>query len=164
MEKLQIKLGDKYNKLTIIKKVNSYISPSGNKKRQFECICDCGNIITIRLSSIKSGNTTSCGCSKKELIKERNLTHGLTKNKLYHTWYGMKKRCYNTNSINYKYYGGRGITICDRWLGVDGFKNFLEDMGQRPIGTSIDRINVNGNYELSNCRWATPKQQLNNRR
>ena len=81
----------------------------------------------------------------------------------YTSWDGMKARCYNTNNYNYSKYGGRGIIICERWLGKYGFRNFLEDMGERPEGYSIERINVNGNYELSNCKWATILEQNNNK-
>lgn len=84
------------------------------------------------------------------------------RHKLYKTWISMKQRCYNPNSYGYTYYGGRGIIVCDRWK--TSFKNFLEDMGERPEGHSLDRINNNGNYEPSNCRWATSKEQSNNKR
>lgn len=90
---------------------------------------------------------------------------GNPKHPLYRCYAGMKNRCLNSNDIyDFPDYGGRGITICERWLGVNGFANFVEDMGDRPKGTSLDRIDVNGNYEPSNCRWATPSEQCFNRR
>jgi len=94
----------------------------------------------------------------------RNEDQGLTKHPLYKTYMDIKYRCLNQNCPNYNNYGGRGIEITESWLGRDGFKQFVEDMGPRPIGTTIDRINVDGNYEPSNCRWATAQQQVNNRR
>jgi len=89
-------------------------------------------------------------------------THGLRQHPLYKTWCNMKQRCNNPNQPKYKNWGGRGIKVCDRWL--NSFENFIQDMGERPQGTSIDRINVNGNYEPNNCRWATIKEQNNNKR
>ena len=98
------------------------------------------------------------GAGRKKSNKDWNI------NNLYSCWYDMKKRCINKKAQNYKYYGGRGISVCERWLGKDGFKNFANDMGKRPEGTSIDRINNNGNYEPQNCRWATIKEQHKNKR
>ena len=130
----------------------------------WECICDCGNIKIILAESLKSGKTKSCGCFNTKVVKDRMTTHGLTETPEYITWTSMKTRCLNQNSIKYPDYGGRGITICDRWK--DSFENFFEDMGKRPSPKhSLDRHpDKNGNYEPLNCRWATIPQQGRNKR
>lgn len=165
MGKLQIKTGERYNKLKIIEEVSGYKQPSGQVKRQFKCICDCGNKVIVRLSHLRSSITKSCGCWKLSVTSDRgkkNKTHGLSKSRTYKSWRMLKERCNNPKTKGYEYYGGRGIRVCDRWL--NSFENFYNDMGIRPLGKTIDRINVNGNYEPSNCRWATPSEQTLNQR
>lgn len=162
VSKPRIQLKEKYNRLTIIKELER----RNKKDRRVLCLCDCGNHLEVNLESIKQGGTKSCGCIRKET--PNNKIHGLTKTIEYRTWRGMKGRCYNMNDKrNFKDYGGRGIKVCDRWLepkGV-GFMNFLSDMGKRPEGKySLDRIDVNGNYEPTNCRWADDFQQAKNKR
>lgn len=130
---------------------------------QCKVSCLCGKAFTVRGDSLTSGNTTSCGCLHKETISKRFTKHARSKSSLYKNYHGILQRCYNKDSLPYNEYGGRGITVCDRWL--ESFENFLEDMGERPSKThSIDRIDVNGNYEPSNCRWATTSQQAFNKR
>jgi hypothetical protein len=153
--KLLIKQGDRYGRLIIVSEVNH------PERRTFKCKCDCGNNKIIALTRLRSGITKSCGCYELEgKTKHKHAPNGKA-TRTYVTWCNMKTRCNNPNVPYYKNYGGRGIIVCERW---NEFKNFLEDMGERPLGTTIDRINVNGNYEPFNCKWSTPKEQINNRR
>ena len=127
------------------------------------CKCDCGNITNVLAGNLVRGNTSSCGHLRVTRGIERKTTHGLTGTPEYMTWGSMLKRCTNPNDRGYHNYGGRGISVCDRWL--SSFENFYADMGPRPSDLhSIDRRDNNGNYEPSNCYWATKDEQLNNKR
>ena len=129
----------------------------------WKCKCDCGNEVFVSSSNLRSGHTQSCGCLQKERVSKAKTTHGMRFTSEYYSWNNMKARCYNPNYKHYKDYGGRGITICDRWR--DSFENFLEDMGSKPSNKhSIDRIDVNGNYDPENCKWSTSQEQARNKR
>lgn len=128
----------------------------------WQCICDCGKIVYIRSDSLRSGSTKSCECLLKEMAAERSTTHGMHGTPIYYIWQSMLQRCENPNYREFKYWGGRGIKVCERW---HKFENFYEDVGDPPEGESIDRWPDNdGDYEFRNFRWATPKEQSANRR
>jgi hypothetical protein len=135
-------------------------APKRGSSLMWECACDCGERFVTRGSSLRGG-TRSCGCANRAAIRAATLTHGASKTPTYRSWKCMRNRCDSSLAPNYALYGGRGIRICDRW---QSFENFLADMGERPAGTSLDRINPDGDYEPNNCRWATAKQQSRNRR
>ena len=151
-------IGMKFGRLTVIGSSDIVY----RNRTFFSCKCDCGNAVSVRVNALRSGNTKSCGCFKTEVLKSiRNIKHGKYKSRTYSIWRAMKRRCLEINDISYKYYGGRGIAVCSRWL---DFENFLLDMGEAPANFSIDRIDVNKNYEPANCKWANQEDQANNKR
>ena len=170
MKKVLLNTGDRYGILTIVNATERHRQPNGQTKSMYECKCDCGNIVNVQMYHLKSGHSKSCGCTKKEvssLAGQKYFTHGHWKGNTptpeWVAWASIRRRCYNKNHKDYKYLGAKDVIVCDRWL--ESFENFYKDMGDRPSNKhSIDRINPFGNYEPSNCRWATIKEQANNKR
>ena len=150
-------VGDTYGRLTITEDIGVV---GGDRRVVCECSCGTENF-QVLLRSIRHGETKSCGCLQKEVNQSR-VKHNQTCSPTYYSWQAMKTRCLNPNSDNFQNYGGRGITVCERWL--NSFENFLEDMGERPEGMTLDRVDVNGNYCKDNCRWTTNSLQVFNRR
>lgn len=151
------KIGTRFSRLVVIGE------PFKQEGRfRVRCRCDCGNELVVRCLSLVNHNTSSCGCLHKEGLSALSRKHGMSKTPTYATYLNMVNRCTDTGNKKYADYGGRGIKVCDRW--IESFENFLSDMGTRPANRTLERINVEGNYELSNCRWATWKEQQNNKR
>jgi hypothetical protein len=139
---------------------SSFRSPEG--RLQWVCRCDCGNEATIPGKRLRDGHTRSCGCLHVERFYAMITKHGMRDSREYSSWRNMKMRCLSSDSDDYHNYGGRGITIHPTWLA--SFTQFYDDMGPCPSGLTLERINVNGNYEPGNCKWATWKDQANNKR
>lgn len=157
-----IKNGEKFNHLTIEKEIEPYINPSSKQEvRKFLCKCECGNTTNVTLPNLIS--TLSCGCMRKKISRDVNIRHNMCKSPEYRSWRAMKARCLNSNHYSFKNYGGRGIKIHKLW--IDSFEIFIDDMGKRPtLNHTLDRIDNDGNYEPNNCRWATYKQQAQNKK
>lgn len=148
--------GTVFGRLTVIERADMR-----GYRSYWRCSCSCGATFEASQDCLATGKTRSCGCLQAESRVLSNIKHGLHGTRTYVSWASMHARCTNAKLLCYRYYGGRGISVCERW---SDFAAFVEDMGVRPPGTSIDRIDVNGNYEPGNCRWATPTVQRNNQR
>ena len=146
----------KIGRLTLIEKIPAC------RGANWQCLCDCGNLIIVKEYQLKNGIIKSCGCLKEEYSKMGNFIHGFNKTRIQEIYHAMKERCYNKNHIHYNNYGGRGIAVCDEWKNdYDSFYNWSIQNGYQ-LGLSLDRINNDGNYEPNNCRWTTRKQQQRN--
>lgn len=152
--------GEKYSRLLAIRRVES-----PNRRTRWLFKCDCGSEFVSVLDAVRDGRTTSCGCLKNDLLVARSVTHGHSVNRResreLKAYNHAKARCFNPNDEKYQYYGGRGITMCDRWR--DDAAAFISDMGPCPPGHTIERKDPHGNYEPSNCEWATTRQQARTR-
>lgn len=157
----KIRIGQRFTRLIVTSKWLGGINGA-----QWFCLCDCGVAIVAAQCNLHSGNTKSCGCIHKEDLTRRNFRHGYAtrKNKVseYRIWQSMIQRCHNPRDKAYRHYGARGIHVCERWR--HSFENFLADVGSKPKGHWIERVNNDGSYTPENCKWATPKEQRKNQR
>lgn len=166
-------VGRRFGRLLVIERAEDAINPNGKRVVRYKCLCDCGNEKVVRKLHLTNGKTISCGCYHREKLGDGRRKHGLAhKDRLYKVWLNMKNRCYNKNNNHYKNYGERGITVCDEWKDdfqafydwckSHGYEEEIRESGRNNL--TIDRIDVDGNYEPSNCRFITNKENCLNKR
>jgi hypothetical protein len=157
-------IGRRFGRLVVVAEAVAQVTPSGQRKRRVACLCDCGSETVVGVADLVSGHQLGCGCFRNDMLIARNTTHGDIHSPEYRAWASSIQRCENPNGEYYRDYGGRGIKVCARWR--KSYPNFLADMGRKPTRAhSLDRYpNNDGDYEPSNCRWATAVEQQNNRR
>jgi hypothetical protein len=153
--------GERYGRLTILEETAPSPQKGNRNCRRYLCKCDCGNVVDIRMNSLRRGLTKSCGCLQMESVKRTFTKHGDVGTRTYGIWASMIQRCHNPRNSNYASYGGRGIAVCKEWR--EDFSKFKADMGERPEGLTLERKDVNGPYIKGNCRWATPQDQTLNK-
>lgn len=161
MGKLIDLTGRKFARLTVLERDVSAGPATGGKRVKWRCRCDCGSVISAVGKNLILGNTRSCGCLKLDALVARSTTHGRSQDRVYRIWSSMLARCKYPSHDTYRFYGAKGVTVCERW---NEFNNFLADMGEPGEGMTIDRKDASGNYEPSNCRWSTMAEQHNNLR